>query len=185
MNNEQFREQFVRLQHEAVSSASRLRSEFLQAENRLQHQEEAVQAAGESMVSKHSEEVSQMRRETVNVKLKLHQAETTVNEVVHHAERDLAAKAQAQIAADSMSGQLKMTQFLKIHQSQSSNMSRLEHDNAELRNRLAEATATAGISSAPPNASQYTGHVTPVFHAIATPPRTGGIYDGGGGPPDA
>ena len=187
--NEQFREQFVRLQHEAVSSASRLRSEFLQAENRLQHQEEAVQAAGESMANKHSEEVSQMRRETVNVKLKLHQAETTVNEVVHHAERDLAAKAQAQIATDSMSGQLthrksEMTEFLKIHQSQSSNMSRLEHDNAELRNRLAEATATAGIASAPPNASQYTGHVTPVFHVIATPPRTGGIYVGGGGLPD-
>ena len=34
------------------------------------------------------------------------------------------------------------------------------------------------------NASQYTGHVTPAFHGIATPPGMGCIYDGGGGPPD-
>ena len=87
IRNKQFREQFVRLQHEAISSASRLRFEFLQAENHLQHQEEAVKAAGESMDNKHSEEVSQMRRETMDVKLKLHQAETAVNEVAHHAER--------------------------------------------------------------------------------------------------
>ena len=124
----------------------------------------------------------------MDVKIKLYQAETTVNEVVHHAERAAAAKAQAQIAADSMSGQLnhlmsEMTEFLKTHQTQSSNMSRLERDNAELRNRLAEATATAKISSVPPNASQHTGHVTPAFHGIATPPGMGGINDCG--PPDA
>ena len=53
---EQFRE-FARLQHEAISSASRFRFEFLQAENRLQHQEEAVKAAGESMANKHCEDV--------------------------------------------------------------------------------------------------------------------------------
>ena len=121
---------FVRLQHEAISSASRLRFGFLQAEN---SQEEAVKAAGESMANKHSEEVSQMRREAMDVKLNLHHAETTVNKVVHYAERELAAKAQAQIAADSMSGQLnhltvEMTEFLKIHQTQSSNMSRLVRD---------------------------------------------------------
>ena len=59
-------------------------------------------------------------------------------------------------------------------------MSRLERDNAELRNRLAETTATAAISSVHLNASQYTGHVTPAFHGIATPPEMGCIYDGGG-----
>ena len=117
--NEQCREQLVRLQHEAISRASKLRREFLQAETRLQHQEEAVRAAGESMANKHSGEVSQMRRKAMDVKIKLHQAETTVNEVVHHAERKLAAKAQAQSAADSILGQLnrlrsEMTEFLKI-----------------------------------------------------------------------
>ena len=88
--NEQFREQFVRLQHEAISSASRLKLELLQAENRLQFQEEAVKAADErrGMAIKHSLEVSQLRREAMDVKIKRHQAETTVNEFVHHAERD-------------------------------------------------------------------------------------------------
>ena len=82
-----------------MSSASSLRFDFLQAENRLRHQEEAAKAAGDSMANKHSEEVSQMRREAMDVKLKLHLAEAIVNKVVHHAEGELAAKAQAQIAA--------------------------------------------------------------------------------------
>ena len=81
-----------------------------------------------------------MKREASEVKAKLYQAESTVNDVVHHAERELAARIQAQSAADVMSGQLhhlkaEVSEFMRIHQSQSSNMSRLERDNAELRLR--------------------------------------------------
>ena len=98
--------------------SSRLRLEFLQAENRLQHREEAVRAAGDSMANKHCSEVfSQMRREATDVSIKLHQAETTVNEVVHHAERELAAKAQARSAADSMSGQLNQLRSCRAEKS--------------------------------------------------------------------
>ena len=75
---EQFGEQFVRLQHEAISSASRLSFEFLQAESRLQHHTEAVKAAGEGRANKPSEEVSQMCRNAMDVKLKLHHTETNV-----------------------------------------------------------------------------------------------------------
>ena len=85
--DQQFREQFARLQHEAISGASGLRLELLQAGSLFQHHEEAVKAAPESMANKHSEEVSQMRREAMDVKIKLDQAETTVSEVGHHAER--------------------------------------------------------------------------------------------------
>ena len=42
----------------------------------------------------------------MDVKLRLRHAENTVNEAVYQPERELAAKAQAQFAADSMSGQL-------------------------------------------------------------------------------
>ncbi|CAE7949362.1 unnamed protein product [Symbiodinium sp. KB8] len=54
-----------------------------------EHKEEAAKAAGDSMANKHSEEVSQMRREAMDVKLKLHLAEAIVNKVVHHAEGQL------------------------------------------------------------------------------------------------
>ena len=40
--NSYHREQINQLQAQAVSSATQLRLEFLQAENRLQHQEEAL-----------------------------------------------------------------------------------------------------------------------------------------------
>ena len=76
--------------------------------DRLQHQEEAVRAAGESMANKHSEELSLVRNEAMDVKRKLHQAEITVNDVVHHAERELVARTEAQNAANSMPGQLNM-----------------------------------------------------------------------------
>ena len=52
--NQQFREQMARIQHEALSGATRLRLEFVQAENRLQYQEESIKAAGESMANQHS-----------------------------------------------------------------------------------------------------------------------------------
>ena len=43
------REQINQLQAQAVSSATQLRLEFLQAENRLQHQEDALRSAGEAL----------------------------------------------------------------------------------------------------------------------------------------
>ena len=109
---------------------------------------------------------------------------------MHHAKRELAAKAQAQIAADSMSGQLnhlrsEMTEFLKNHQTQSSNMSRLERDNAELRNRLAEATAKTGrnfLCASQCPTTHETGNSSVPWNAM--PPGMRGIYDGGGGSPD-
>ena len=76
--NQQFREQMARIQTEAISGAARLRLEFVQAENRLQHQEESLRAAGESMANQHSEEISLMRHEASEAKAKLHQAESTV-----------------------------------------------------------------------------------------------------------
>ena len=51
------REQINQLQAQAVSGATQLRLEFLQAENRFQHQEEVLRSAGESLGNKHSEEV--------------------------------------------------------------------------------------------------------------------------------
>ena len=47
------------------------------------------------MANKHSEEVSQMRSEVMDVERKLHQAEAAVNDVVHYAERELVAKTDA------------------------------------------------------------------------------------------
>ena len=63
--NQQFREQMARIQSEAISGAARLRLEFVQAENRLQHQEDSLRAAGESMANQHSEEISLMRHEAM------------------------------------------------------------------------------------------------------------------------
>ena len=177
--NQQFREQMARIQSEAISGAARLRLEFVQAENRLQHQEESLRAAGESMANQHSEEISLMRHEASEAKAKLHQAESTVQDVVHHAELELAARSQAQSAAEAMSGQIhylraEMSEFMKIHHHQTSNMSRLERDNAELRSRLADAAAGVfSVQSVPANASQYTGHATPSMFGISTPPKNG------------
>ncbi|CAE7305654.1 Otud3, partial [Symbiodinium microadriaticum] len=144
------------------------------------------------MANQHSEEVAQMRREASEVNAKFHQAESTVNDVVLHAERELAARTQAQSAADAMAGQLhhlkaEVSEFMRIHQRQSSNMSRLVRDNAALRSRLAEAAANvSGLQSVPGNASQYTGYVTPSQYGIFTPPGMGDnpVGGGGGGPPD-
>ena len=190
--NQQFREQMARIQTEAISGAAKLRLEFVQAENRLQHQEESLRAAGESMADQHSEEISLMRHEASEAKAKLHQAESTVQNVVQHAELELAARSQAQSAAEAMSGQIhhlraEMSEFMKIHHHQTSNMSRLERDNAELRSRLADAAAGVySIQSVPANASQYTGHASPSMFGISTPPGMGDnpIGGGGGGPPD-
>ena len=112
--------------------------------------------------------------------------------MVQHAELELAARTQAQSAAEAMSGQIhhlraKMSEFMKIHQHQTSNMTRLERDNAELRSRLADAAAVVySIQSVPANASQYTGHASPSMFGISTPPGMGDnpIGGGGGGPPD-
>ena len=60
------------------------------------------------MANKHSEELSLVRNEAMDVKRKLHQAEITVNDVVHHAECELVARTEAQNAANSMPGQLNM-----------------------------------------------------------------------------
>ena len=190
--NQQFREQMARIQSEAISGAARLRLEFVQAENRLQHQEDSIRAAGESMANQHSEEISLMRHEASEAKAKLYQAESTVQNVVQHAELELAARSQAQSAAEAMSGQIhhlkaEMSEFMKIHQHQTSNMTRLERDNAELRSRLADAAAGVySIQSVPVNASQYTGQASPSMFGISTPPGMGDnpIVGGGGGPPD-
>ena len=190
--NQQFREQMARIQTEAISGAAKLRLEFVQAEARLQHQEESMKAAGESMANQHSEEISLMRHEASDAKAKLHQAESTVQNVVQHAELELAARSQAQSAAEAMSGQIhhlraEMSEFMKIHQHQSSNMTRLERDNAELRSRLADAAAGVySIQSVPANASQYTGNASPSMFGISTPPGMGDNPGGGGGggPPD-
>ena len=112
--------------------------------------------------------------------------------VVQHAELELAARSQAQSAAEAMSGQIhhlraEMSEFMKIHQHQTSNMTRFERDNAELRSRLADAAAGVySIQSVPANASQYTGHASPSMFGISTPPGMGDnpIGGGGGGPPD-
>ena len=189
--NQQFREQMARIQNEAISGAAKLRLEFIQAETRLQHQEESLRAAGESMANQHSEELSPMRHEASDAKAKLHQAESTVQNVVHHAELELAARSQAQSAAEAMSGQIhhlraEMSEFMKFHKHQTSNISMLERDNAELRSRLAEAAAGVySIQSVPANASQYTGHASPSMFGISTPPGMGdNPTGGGGGPPD-
>ena len=144
------------------------------------------------MANQHSEEISLMRHEASEAKAKLHQAENTVQNVVQHAELELAARSQAQSAAEAMSGQIhhlraEMSEFMKIHQHQSNNMTRLERDNAELRSRLAEAAAGVySIQSVPANASQYTGHASPSMFGISTPPGMGDnpVGGGGGGPPD-
>ena len=111
---------------------------------------------------------------------------------MQHAELELAARSQAQSAAEAMSGQIhhlraEMSEFMKIHQHQTSNMTRLERDNAELRSRLADAAAGVySIQSVPVNASQYTGQASPSMFGISTPPGMGDnpIVGGGGGPPD-
>ena len=190
--NQQFREQMARIQNEAISGAAKLRLEFVQAEARLQHQEESLRAAGESMVNQHSEEISLMRHEASDAKAKLHQAESTVQDVMKHAELELAARSQAQSAAEAMSGQIhhlraEMSEFMKIHQHQSSNMTRLERDNAELRSRLADAAAGVySIQSVPANASQFARNDSPSMFGISTPPGMGDNPGGGGGggPPD-
>ena len=62
-----------RPQHEVISGATQLRLEFVQDETRLQHQEGAVRAAGERMLTSiRSEETSQKRRKALDVKLKFH-----------------------------------------------------------------------------------------------------------------
>ena len=71
--NEHVREQDTRPQHEVISGATQLRLEFVQDETRLQHQEGAVRAAGERMLTSiRSEETSQKRRKALDVKLKFH-----------------------------------------------------------------------------------------------------------------
>ena len=146
--------------------------------------DEAARAAGKSMANRHSEEVYiQMRNGAMDVKRKLHQAEVTVHDVVHHAECELVAKTEAQNAASSMSGQPNMlrsdmAEVMKIHQSQSSNMSRLERDNAELRNRP---TAVGGIASVLLNHHSLLVMLLLRFMELLRPPRMGG---NGNGPPD-
>ena len=153
--NEYFREQFSRLHADAMSGAARLRLEFVQAENRLQYQENEMRSAGESMATIHQQEVHQMQKEALDARAKLNQAEAVVSDVVNHAEREVAAKAQAQQAANSMSDQLhqlraEMAEFMKQHNTQSGNIAKLEKANAELRTRLAGATASpSGIVSVP------------------------------------
>ena len=165
------REQINQLQAQAVSSATQLRLEFLQAENRLQHQEEALRSAAESLANKHS---LQMQREAIDYKVSLHRARTTVSDVVLQAERELANPARAnQNTVESMTGELnhlksEMGAFVQAHRNQSETMSRLEKSNAELRNRLAEAVPTVPAAA------------SPVEHPIHTPP---GLVTGGGGPP--
>ena len=171
------REQITQLQAQAISSATQLRLELLQAEHRLQHQEEQLRAAGESLATKHSEEVSQMQKEVTDYKIRLHQAEAHASEVVRQAERELANRAKAsQSHAENMTGELnhlksEMGTVLQAHKTQSENVLRLERTNADLRARLAEA-----VAASPTN----TVTVPPVEHPIHTPP---GLMQGGGGPP--
>eukprot|EP00439_Symbiodinium_sp_Y106_P017543 s1383_g2.t1 len=101
------REQINQLQAQAVSSATQLRLEFLHSENRLQHQEDALRSAGESLANKHTEEVSQMQREVMDYRIRLHQAEATASDVVRQAEHELANRARAsQNTFESMTGEL-------------------------------------------------------------------------------
>ena len=172
-----YREQVTQLQAHAISSATQLRLELLQAEHRLQQQEEQLRAAGESLATKHSEEVSQMQKEVMEYKIRLHQAEAHASEIVRQAELELANRAKAsQSHAENMTGELnhlksEMGTVLQAHKTQSENVLRLERTNADLRARLAEA-----VAASPTN----TVTVPPVEHPIYTPP---GLMQGGGGPP--
>ena len=170
------REQITQLQAQAISSATQLRLELLQAEHRLQQQEEQLRSAGESLATKHSEEVSQMQKEVTDYKIRLHQAEAHASEIVRQAERELANRAKAsQSHAANMTGEShlksEMGTVLQAHKTQSENVLRLERTNADLRARLAEA-----VAASPTN----TVTVPPVEHPIHTPP---GLMQGGGGPP--
>ena len=172
-----YREQVTQLQAHAISSATQLRLELLQAEHRLQQQEEQLRAAGESLATKHSEEVSQMQKEVMEYRIRLHQAEAHASEIVRQAELELANRAKAsQSHAENMTGELnhlksEMGTVLQAHKTQSENVLRLERTNADLRARLAEA-----VAASPTN----TVTVPPVEHPIYTPP---GLMQGGGGPP--
>ena len=97
--NEQFREQMARLHADAISGAARLRLEFVQAETRLHNQENQMRSAGESMATLHQEEVAQMQREALEARAKLNHAESVVSNVVNQAEKEVAAKAEAQRVA--------------------------------------------------------------------------------------
>ena len=118
------REQINQLRAQAVSSATQLRLEFLQAENRLQHQEEALRSAGESLANQHSEEVSQIQREAMDYKVRFHHAEATVSDVFRQAERELANRVKAsQNTVESMTGELnhlksEMGAFVQAHRNQ-------------------------------------------------------------------
>ena len=85
-----------------------------------------------------------MQTETMYYKIRLHRAESTVSDVVAHAERELANRAKANHSTvDSMTGELnqlksEMGAFVQAHRHQSEAMSKLESSNAELRNRLAK-----------------------------------------------
>ena len=171
------REQVTQLQAQAISSATQLRLELLQAEHRLQQQEEQLRTAGESLATKHSEEVSQMQKGVMDYKIRLHQAEAHASEIVRQAERELANRAKAsQSHAENMTGELnhlksEMGTVLQAHRTQSENVLRLERTNADLRARLAEA-----VAASPTN----TATIPPVEHPIHTPP---GLMQRGGGPP--
>ncbi|CAE7572227.1 unnamed protein product [Symbiodinium sp. CCMP2592] len=125
------REQFNQLHAQALSGAAQLRLEFAQAESRLQQKEEMLRAAGESMANKHSDELSQMRREAIDYKIKLHQAEVTVSDVVAHAERELANRSRAsQDTVAVMNGELsqlksEMGAFMQVHRQQAESMTKL------------------------------------------------------------
>ena len=172
-----YREQVTQLQAHAISSATQLRLDLLQAEHRLQQQEEQLRSAGESLATKHSEEVSQMQKEVTEYKIRLHQAEVHASEIVRQAELELANRAKAsQSHAENMTGELnhlksEMGSVLQAHKTQSENVLRLERTNADLRARLAEAVAASPTD---------TVTVPPVEHHIYTPP---GLMQGGGGPP--
>ena len=70
-----------------------------------------LRAAGESLATKHSEEVSQMQKEVMEYKIRLHQAEAHASEIVRQAELELANRAKAsQSHAENMTGELKPSQ---------------------------------------------------------------------------
>ena len=165
------REQMNAMELNAMSHVAQLRLEHAQLQNRAKYiEEEAAQnlQAGRHAVARHQIEAAAATEQAEHLRVRPQSAEVTATNVVAQVEAEAARRAQASqadAAARSDEFARRRSEMQEMMRIQALSMDQLRQDNAQLKNRLAEAEAESPTrrpeQDLPPGLSA---------HPIFTPP---------------